>query len=193
MNNTSDPQPSLVLSHEELRALLAVVSLNWSKSYVADAEQAIGDALGIDTANARPILDGLIRRKRLEPRSLGANNLLETSHVAQMRCKWFLTPNPYDTMRANVAEILKYEANLPSTEYDFKAVVTKDGAFYCHPVNRVGGGVPSEECIFHRPAVGPLTEATILKRILDTEEDDIRERGEQASAGMVETDHWTNW
>jgi hypothetical protein len=96
-------------------------------------------------------------------------------------------------MRANVAEILNYEASLPSTQHDFKAVVTKDGGFHCHPVNLVGGQMPSTECIFHRPAVGPLTEATILQRILDTEEDDVSDLKELMSAEMVETDHWTNW
>jgi len=192
MSQALDLHSDPVLSREdENRVLQAVFNLNWSDTYVPDAEQAIGRVLNIDTSKARPILNELIGRKRLKARAKEANNLLETGTTAHMRCKWFPT-SPYDAMRLKVAEILQYEANLSSTEHDFKVVVTKDDELYCGPVNQTNP-VPSEVCIFTRPDVGHLTEDAVQKRIQDAENDDVEEQRQQSEAKMVDTDHWTKW
>jgi hypothetical protein len=133
MSNPSEPRlPRGLTREDEERVFQALLGLNWSETYESDAAQAIGQVLGIDTSKARLILDEFISQNRLRARSQGANNMFETGTVRPMLCKWF-TRNPYDTMRAKVAEILRYEADLPSTEHDFKAVVTKDGKLLLRP------------------------------------------------------------
>jgi hypothetical protein len=92
MSDAAAPKTVLSPEDEEL-ALQAATSTNWSESYVADAEQAIGRTFSIDTNSARPIFDELVCRNLIEarPEHPAANKLEPDYQPRLVRAKWFRT------------------------------------------------------------------------------------------------------
>jgi hypothetical protein len=81
-------------TEDEERAIEAALSVSLTERYVAEAEQAIGQAFAIGTNKARPILAELVRRNRLQarPAAGSAVNELESPQAdSNVRAKWYRT------------------------------------------------------------------------------------------------------
>ncbi|MGA2324753.1 MAG: hypothetical protein ABSH05_00555 [Bryobacteraceae bacterium] len=95
MSNPAPRQNAFFLTAEdEERAIEAALSVSLTERYVAEAEQAIGQVLSIDTNQARPILAELVLRKRIEarPAAGSAVNEFESPQAdPNVRAKWYRT------------------------------------------------------------------------------------------------------